>query len=214
MNLSLLIIGGSVVLGLIVLLVGFLWGRRQSGDSFNRSEMSRSRVYDLQIRDHRNSLIIATVLTFIFVGMGLLEWSTFQFRNEWPSIIAATTTIQRGEAIGRRGGDAYYVDAWYRFTINGTRYNGSGRLGYEEQSRRDQAYNNLNAGSGLRVWYHPLIPAINLPSKIGPVFAIVVLSIGALTALGMISSGVALINTKIKGGPKQKPVLPEIRRNQ
>jgi hypothetical protein len=208
MNPSLLIIAGAVALGVIVLIIGFSFGRKssQTNSKSTKGDSSRSRVYEVQMRDHRNSFITATVLTVILVSVALLEWSSYQFRNEWPSLIAPTTSLRRGQSFGRGDAD-YYVDAWYRFDLNGTRYSGSGRLSYAEESRRNQAYDNLNSGSGLRVWYHPLIPHLNLPWKIGPVFAIIVLTVSGLTALGMVSSGVALISTKMKGGPKQKPPL-------
>jgi hypothetical protein len=205
MSPTVLIFGGAIGLGALLLIIGLFYEWRHKRQTARpKAEVSRSRVYEVQMRDHRRSLVWTTVITIILVSVALLEWSSFQFHSEWSTASAQATRLQRGESY-RRGDTDYYVDVWYRFTINETRYEGSGRLSYEQEGRRDEVYNSLNGGSTLRVWYHPLVPFISFAWKTGPVFSIAVLAIASLTGLGMISSGVALITTRLKGGPKQRP---------
>ncbi len=214
MNPSLLILGGAVGLGTLLLIVGIIYERRHHQQKsavkskLNKPEPSRSRVYELQMRDHRRSLIWTTTFTALFIAIGLFEWLSFNFQPAWPTMDTHSFSLYREEARERRTRrPVYFLYVDYTYVVRGERYLGRAEYKSYDVADIDQRYNELNGGMPLRVWYHPLIPAIGLHYRVGPVFAFAMFSIAGLCGLGVLSSGVSLVTTKLKGGPKQRVEL-------
>lgn len=196
---SMLILGGAVGLGIMLLIVGLMFERRQKLPLTSADKPVRSRVYEHEMRGHRKSFIWTGSITALLVAAALLEWSTFDFAMQWPSINAYASRLYRFEAMGRRTGWSYSLDVEYYYDVKDSRYSGSTRFGYDGEAVRDQLYTHLNSGGALQIWYHPLLPSISFANPTGPVFALVMFGLAALTGLGVISSGMGMLNTWLRG---------------
>lgn len=196
---SMLILGGAVGVGVMLLIVGLVFERRQKLPPKSADKPVHSRLYEHEMRGHRNSFIWTGSITALLVAVALLEWSTFDFAMQWPSANAYATRLDRFEAMGRRTGWSYSLDVEYYYDVKDSRYSGSARFGYDDEAIRDQIYTQLNGGGVLQIWYHPLFPFISLANPTGPVFALVMFGLAALTGLGVISSGMGMLNTWLCG---------------
>lgn len=144
------------------------------------------------------TFLITGILGAVLIALGVWDWSSADFGDEWPLVIATVQSMSSRQVLGEASqGVTYDLRAEYMFEYKTRVQRGVISQSGATQAQSDAFVERYAEGNPIAFYVHPNFPQIHTQSLVNPAYNAIPIGIGAVFALiavfSLISSLAALL---------------------
>lgn len=130
------------------------------------------------------TFLLTGILGALLIGLGVWDWSSADFGDEWPLAIATVQSMSSRQVLGEASqGVTYELRAEYTFEFNTRVQRGVISQSGATQAQSDAFVERYAQGNPIAFYVHPNFPQIHTQTLVNPAYNAVPIGIGAVLAL-------------------------------